>query len=190
MQTVDWIILAIVIVAALIGLLLGFGKCLKFFTSGIFGFCISLVVVYFFLGVFSSWSFVRDLMAKLNELMVNANNGFVDLLIKIHIEKVILAIGLFIVVQIARIIIVRIIKNVVEIKNPAVRVINKILGMGLMLALVAMLTLIMFQIVAWVGGESAESFKHYIENSVFRLDWVYEHNPLIWMFQSIASVAF
>ena len=187
MQTVDWIALGIIVVAALIGLILGFGKCLKFFTGGIIGFIISLVVLNFFLGIVSSWPFVQDLMAKLHETMVNANNGFVDFLIKIGIEKIILAIAMFIVVQIARIIIVAIVKNVVETRNVVMRSINKFFGMVFMLAVVVMITLIVFQIVAWVGGDSAESFYNYLTGA-FRLEWVFKNNPLNWLFASIANV--
>ena len=187
MVTADWIALGVIVVAALLGLILGFGKCLKFFTGGIIGFCISLVVVYFFLGVVSGWPFVRELMVKLNAAMVNANNGFVDFLIKIGIEKIILAIAMFIIVQIARIIIVAIVKNVVETKNVVMRSINKFFGMLFMLAVVVMITLIVFQIVAWVGGNSAESFYNYLKGA-FHLEWVFEHNPLNWLFANIASV--
>ena len=188
MVTADWIALGVIVVAALLGLLLGFGKCLKFFTGGIIGFVISLVVVYFFLGVVSGWPFVRDLMAKLHEVMENANNVFVDFLIKIGIEKIILAIAMFIIVQIARIILVAIVKSVAETKNVVMRSINKFFGMVFMLAVVVMITLIVFQIVAWVGGESAESFCNSLKGA-FRLEWVFEHNPLNWLFVSIAGAA-
>lgn len=188
MVTADWIALGVLVVAALIGLLLGFGKCLKFFTGGIIGFFISLVVVYFFLGVVSGWGFVRDLMSKLHEAMVNADNGFVDFLLKIGIEKIILAIAMFIIVQIARIIIVAIIKGIVETNNVVMRAINKFFGMVLMLAVGVMVTLILFQIVAWVGGSSAESLRNYLTGA-FRLEWVFDHNPLNWLFKSISSVA-
>lgn len=188
MQTVDWIALGIIVVAALIGLILGFGKCLKFFTSGIIGFVISLVVVYFFLGIVSSWPFVQDLMAKLHVTMESADNGFVDFLLKIGIEKIILAIALFIVVQLLRIIVVSLIKNIVEMDNVVMRTINKFFGMVFMLAIVIMLALIVFQIVAWVGGNSAETFRTKLTGA-FHLEWVFDNNPLNWLFKSIGSAA-
>lgn len=188
MQTVDWIALGVVIVAAVIGLVFGFGKCLKFFTSGIIGFIISLIVVYFFLGVVASWPFVQDLMAKLHETMVVADNGFVDFLIKIGIEKIILAIALFVIVQILRILAVSLVKNIVEMDNMVMRSINKFFGMVVMLGVVIMLTLIVFHIVAWVDGESSLRFREYLTGA-FRLDWVYDHNPLIYIFKSIGSAS-
>ncbi len=186
MVSADWLAIGVVLIASALGLLLGFGKCLKFFTGGIVGFIISIVVVYFFLGVVSSWGFVQDLMLKLHTLMVDADNGFVDFLIKIGIEKIILAVLMFIVVQIARIIIVLIIKGVVETDNKPMRVINKVLGWLFMLGVVIMLTLIVFQIVAWVGGNSSVRFENWL-SGVFKLDWVYRHNPLNSLFAKIGS---
>jgi len=108
--------------------------------------------------------------------------------LKIGIEKIILAIAMFKIVQIARIIIVAIIKGIVETNNVVMRAINKFFGMVLMLAVVVMVTLILFQIVAWVGGSSAESLRNYLTGA-FRLEWVFDHNPLNWLFKSISSVA-
>ena len=186
MITADWIALGVVAVAALLGLLFGFGKCLKAFTSGIIGFIISIFVVYFLFGIVGNWQLVKDLLSKLHEAMVSAENGFLDFLMAIGIEKIILAIATFVVVQIVRIILVWIIKGIVEINNRVMRTINKFLGMVFMLAVVTMVSLPVFHFVAWVGGSTAQSFKGYITGSVFRLDWVYEHNPLNWVFAKIA----
>ena len=182
MVVADWIALAVIIVAAVLGLLLGFGKLLKFFTSGVFGFIISFVVVYFFLGVVSSWGFVQAIMAKQHAAMVGANNGFLNFLMKIGIEKILLAIEMFVVVQVIRLIIVLIIKGVVEIKSRPMRVINKLLGMLFMLGVVIIPTLIVFQIVAWAGGTPAVEFSNWLKGG-FRLDWVFQHNPLRQLFE-------
>jgi hypothetical protein len=45
-----------------------------------------------------------------------------------------------------------------------------------------MLALIVFQIIAWVGGESAESFLSQLSGSVFKIDNVFLNNPLNKMF--------
>ena len=42
----DWIAIAVVAAFILIGALVGFGKGLKFFTGGIFGIIISILVCY------------------------------------------------------------------------------------------------------------------------------------------------
>lgn len=182
MQTVDWIVLFVLIIGALIGLILGFGKLLKIFTGGIIGFIISLVVVYFCIGFVSSWGFVQDLMDKLVQAMESANNGFVNWLIGIKIEKVLLGIILFIVVQLLRILIVSIIKEIVEIDNAVMKTINKVFGVIFMLVIIAMVALIVFQIVAWVGGDSAVNFEQSLTGA-FHIDAVFRNNPLNALFR-------
>ena len=181
MQIIDWIAIGVVLVSVLFGLLFGFGKLLKFFTGGIVGVLISLVVTYFCFGVVSSWLFVREVMAKLLEAMQNANNSILDFLIKIGIEKIILAVAIFIVVQILRIIIVRIIKGIVEIDNPVAKTINRLFGIVFMLAVACMVWLLVFHVIQLVGGQSAANVRADIDGSVFRLDWVFDHNPLKWI---------
>ncbi|MCM1438197.1 MAG: hypothetical protein NC131_03150 [Roseburia sp.] len=187
MQVVDWVAIGVVLVAVLFGVLFGFGKLLKFFTGGIIGIIISVVVTYFCFGVVSSWMFVRDVMAKLLTAMQNSGSGFVHFLLKIGIEKIILAVAMFIIVQILRIIIVSIIKGIVEIDNPVLKVINRVFGVVLMLAIACMIWLLVFHIVHAVGGGSAASMRASISGSVFRLDWVYDHNPLIWIIRRATS---
>lgn len=183
MQIIDWIAIGVVLAAALLGLLFGFGKLLKFFTGGIIGIIISVVVTYFCFGVVSSWGFTRDVMAKLLESMQNANSAFLNFLIKIGIEKIILGIAIFIIVQILRIIIVRVIKSVVEIDNPVVKTVNRLFGIVLMLAVAIMVWLLVFHIIQLVGGQSAANVRANIDGSVFKLDWVYDHNPLKWIIE-------
>lgn len=183
MQIIDWIAIGVVLAAALLGLLFGFGKLLKFFTGGIIGIIISVVVTYFCFGVVSSWGFTRDVMAKLLGSMQNANSAFLNFLIKIGIEKIILGIAIFIIVQILRIIIVRVIKSVVEIDNPVVKTVNRLFGIVLMLAVAIMVWLLVFHIIQLVGGQSAANVRANIDGSVFKLDWVYDHNPLKWIIE-------
>lgn len=183
MQIIDWIAIGVVLAAMLLGLLFGFGKLLKFFTGGIIGIIISVVVTYFCFGVVSSWGFTRDVMAKLLESMQNANSAFLNFLIKIGIEKIILGIAIFIIVQILRIIIVRVIKSVVEIDNPVAKTVNRVFGIVLMLAVAIMVWLLVFHVIQLVGGQSAANVRANIDGSVFKLDWVYDHNPLKWIIE-------
>ena len=184
MQLVDWIFIGIALISLVLGALLGFGKLLKIFTGGIIGVLISIVVTYFLLGIVASWPFVQDLLGKLVGAIQNGNNGFTNFLIKIGIEKIILAVGIFIIVQIARVIIVHIIKSIVEIDNKVVKVINRVGGAIFFLAIAAALTLIVFHIVNWVGGESAENFRNGL-NGVLRIQWVYDNNPLMYIVHQI-----
>ncbi len=187
MQIIDWIAIGVVLLSLVIGMMLGFGKLLKIFTGGIVGIIISVIVTYFFIGVVASWGFVQAIMGKLHTAMVNAENGFVNFLIKIGIEKVILAVALFIVVQILRVLIVRIIKSIVEIENPVIRAFNRIGGMIFMLAVTCMVVLLVFHIIDLIGGSTEESFKNYLSGSVFKIDWVFEHNPLKYIVAKIGG---
>lgn len=184
MQLVDWLFIGIAVVSLLLGALLGFGKLLKIFTGGIIGVLISIVVTYFLLGVVASWPFVQDLLAKLLGAIQSGNNGFTDFLIKIGIEKIILAVMIFIVVQIVRVIIVHIIKSIVEIDNVVLKVINRVGGAIFALVIAAALTLIVFHIVAWVGGESAENFRNGL-NGAFHIQALYDYNPLMYIVHKI-----
>ncbi|MDE7087095.1 MAG: hypothetical protein K2O67_02770 [Clostridia bacterium] len=177
MQLIDWIAIGVILVTVLLGSLLGFGKILKFFTSGIFGIIISVVVTYFCIGIVASWGFVQELMAKLLVAMQNANNGFVNFLINIGIERIILGVALFIIIQLLRIIIVRIIKGVFEINNVVFKVINRALGVILLAGIVCMIGLITFHIVDLIGGTTAENFRQSL-TGVFKLEWVFDNNPL------------
>ena len=188
MLTIDWIVLAVLAASAVLGMLFGFGKLLKFFTGGIVGFIISIFVVYFFTGIVSGWGFVKELMERLHTVMEEADNGFVDFLMDIGIEKIILYAAIFIVAQIIRIIIVNIIKGIVEIDNPLMKAINKFFGLVFMLAAVCALTLIVFQIVHAIGGETAENFRQNITGT-FRLEWVYDNNPLNALFEKLGEAA-
>ncbi|MCM1545827.1 MAG: hypothetical protein NC033_02205 [Clostridiales bacterium] len=187
MQVIDWVAIGVVLGAIAIGTLLGFGKQLKIFTGGIIGVLISLVVTYFSIGVVASWGFVQDIMLKLHNAMAGADNAFVNFLIKIGIEKIILGIALFIIIQIIRVIIVNIIKGVMEADNVVLKTINRVAGAVFMLAVACMVTLIVFHIIQLIGGNTAGNFHQSISGSVFKLDWVYENNPLRFIVQKIGE---
>jgi hypothetical protein len=185
MVSADWIAIAVVLIAAALGLIFGFGKTLKFFTSGILGIIISVVVCYFLYGIVINWTFTQDLMTKLVESLQNADNGFCNFLIKIRIELVVVCVVMFIIVQLLRILAVALIKALAEIDNVVFKVINKVLGVVLMVAIVIMLALIVFQIISWVGGNTAADFAAKLDGSVFKLDEVFANNPLISMIEFI-----
>lgn len=172
MLLADWIMLGVIAVVIILGLVAGFSGGLRFFTGGIFGVIISIIVTYFLLGVVNSWQFVQDLLAKLNDAMGLSEQACAV------IDQIILAVLLFVLVQILRIIIVKLIAGLFEIDNAFFKVINKILGIVVMAAVAAGIGLLVFQIIYWVGGETAHAVSQALDGSFFRLDWVYQHNPL------------
>ncbi len=169
----DIIMLCLIAVVVLLGIVVGFSGGLKFFTGGIFGVIISVIVTYFLWGIVYSWDFVQDLFAKLNEAMSGLPEGAA-----VAIDNVILAVLLFVLVQIVRIIIVKLIAGFFEIDNAFFKVINKIFGIALMGAVVFVIGLIVFQIIYWVGGQTAQDVVSALKDSVFKLDVLYENNPL------------
>lgn len=177
MQIVDWIALGIVLLVALIGILLGFGKCLKIFTGGIIGIIISVVVTYFLIGIVGSWGFVQDLLAKFTQVLDANGSGFCMFLKNIGIESIVLAVALFLIVQLVRILIVNIVKGISEIDNMVISVFNKVLGLIFALAFFAMIALIIFQIIYLIGGDIANSFREYLTGA-FKLDWLFDNNPM------------
>ena len=177
MITADIIVLVACIIFVLIGALAGFGKGLKFFTSGIFGVIISIFVCYLIFGLVLDWDAVRELLQKFNDWLA-AQGSVGTFFADIHTDRIVLAVVLFIIIQILRIIVVKIIKSVVEINNVLFRIINKILGAAFFFAFALAILLIVFQIIAWIGGDTYANFLAKLDGSIFRLDDLLINNPL------------
>lgn len=178
MLTADIIALIALLVFVLLGVLLGFGRGLKFFTSGIFGFIISVFVCYLIFGLVLDLGFVKrlcdDFLAWLEQ-----SGSVGSFFASIHIDYVVLAIVLFIIVQIIRIFVVKLVRAVLEINNPVFRVINKVLGAAFFVLVLFAIVLVVFQIVAWIGGTTAQNFLQSLDGSLFGLDALFENNPLL-----------
>lgn len=175
MVLVDWIFIAGLLLFALIGLGLGFGKQLSFLTKGIFGVIISVVVCYFIFGLVYQLPFVQALLNKFRESLSSSEKPVVQFLLKIRVDIIAYAVALFVVVSIARLILVAIIKNVMEADTTVMKVINKTLGLVLGVAVFAALGLIALQIV-YLSGDG--SVPQGITGSFFKMDYIYTHNPL------------
>ena len=179
MLIADWIALGIIILFAIIGLLVGFGRGLRFFTKGFFGFIISVFVCYSLGGFIIHIGFVDNLLTSFRGLFEGKEAWYFKLLLTIRIDIIVYYIVLFIVVQILRVIIVKIISSVFEIQNVFLKIINRIFGMVLFLCVLVLIAMIVFQIIYWIGGNTALNFVAKISGSALKLDWFYEHNPLI-----------
>jgi hypothetical protein len=178
----DYVAIGVVVLLAILGIVAGFGGGLKFFTGGIFGVIISVIVCYFAYGIVINWQFVIDIMANIRQALTGADNAFCNVLLDIHFEIVAICLAMFIIVQILRIIVVAILKNIVEINNVVFKVINKVLGLALMVGVGIIVALIVFQIIAWIGGNTSVDFANCLNGSVFKLDVLYNENPLNKMF--------
>ena len=178
MLIADWIAIALIALFALLGLLLGFGKGLRFFTKGIIGFIISIFICYSLGGFIIKIGFVDNLLVQFRGLFEGKEEWYFKFLLAIRIDIIVYYLALFIVVQIQRIIIVKIVSKVFEIKNVFLEFLNRIFGLVLFCGVLVLFTMIVFQIIYIIGGSSAESFTSMIAGSKLKLDWFYEHNPL------------
>lgn len=173
----DWIAIAVVAAFILIGALVGFGKGLKFFTGGIFGIIISILVCYLVGGLVLEIPFVHDILEKFIQALTDKNK-FCDFLLQIHIEIIVYYIILFIIVSALRVLIVFLLKRIMEINNPIFKVVNRFLGIFFFLIVAILLTLFVFQIIYWIGGSTYEDFHKTLAGSFFKLDKLLEANPL------------
>ena len=174
MAVIDLVALGGLLIFALIGIIVGFGRGLKFFTKGIFGVIIGIIVTYFVYGIVMSWGWVQQIMHKFSSVLPDTVG------VNVWVPSVVAAIVLFLIIQIIRIIIVSIIKNVAEAKNPVMKTINKVFGLILFAGIFIFLFLLVFQIGAWA---EITSLKEQVDQSKIGLGWLYENNPLVWMFK-------
>lgn len=178
MVLADWIAVGIVAGGLLLGALVGFGSGLKFFTKGIFGFIIAIVVCALVGTVFLEVGFIGDLMRKFSSLWTEKEGWFYDFLGKIHMEVVVYYIVLFIVVQILRIIIVGIIKGISRSKNIVIRTLDRAFGAIFFALMFALIALLILKIIGWVGGTTATELYDSLTGSLFRLDALFDRiNP-------------
>lgn len=166
----DWVALGLMVLFLALGAFLGFGKGLKFFTGGIFGFAIGVIVCVLLGTVFLDVPFVRDLLDKLAE-----NWKDIEFLNTIHLDVVIYYVVLFLVVQLIRILIVWLLKSVLESQNGFVKFINRTLGAVFFLAIGVLLVLLIVRIVGWVGGDTALDLYYNLKGSALKLDKLYEY---------------
>ena len=177
----DWIALAMVVVFLALGALIGFGKGLKFFTSGIFGIVISVLICALIGTVFLDVGFVGDLLGKLAE-----NWAHIEFLKTIHLEVITYYVIMFVIVQIARIIVVVVIKQILESENILMKIVNKSLGAVFFLGLGFLIVMLIVKIIGWVGGDTAMNLYNGLAGSVFRLDVVFEYMDPEWAEKELA----
>lgn len=186
MVVMDFVLIGAVLLFIILGLVLGFGKILEIFTSGIFGIIISIVVCYFIFGMVMNIPFVQTLLGKFVAKVSESDNAFLKILLKIRIDAIALGIVLFIIVQIIRMIIVAILKGVLEADTPVMKFINKTVGVIVNIGIAIALLLIVFQIIYMVQGTDGSVYAA-MKGSFFRLDKLYLKNPLNAMVNQLIS---
>jgi len=161
-NAIFWISIA---VAALVGVLLGFGRSLKWFTKGIFGIIIAVVVCIMIGGTVMKWPFVQKFIEDVN-IWFGERWAF---LARIHLGTIIFYLTLGGVVQLARIIIVKIIVGITKSKNKAIRVFNRIGGVLFMAAFIFGLWCVALAVLTDVSADVPFDGT---------LAWLLENNPI------------
>lgn len=170
MNGIDAATLIVAIVLAGLGLAVGFGRTLKFFTRGIFGFIISVFVCATFGGMIQGVPAVQNWLTSLNQSM----GGFLQ---TIHLETIVFYVVFFLVVQVVRILAVKLIAGLFSADILPVRIVNRLLGMVLMVAAVFLLLLLVFAVFRVLQDTS------FVQNILDSLNGtflgkIYENNPV------------
>lgn len=181
----DYVAIGVILLFALIGGSMGFGRFLEFLTHGITGMIISIVVCYFLFGIVLDWSFVQNLLAMFVEFLQSNDNFICNLLLQVRIDLIVFAVALFIVVQILKKIAASLVCNIFEIDFFAIRIVNKLFGIVLALAFLIALTLIGFQLVTYASSDTIGQFSGWLSGSFFKLDVLFIENPLHSILESI-----
>lgn len=172
MIVIDWIFLGIIIGGLVLGALFGFGGIFKFFTSGIFGIIISIVVCVF-IGT-SFYGTCEPFLNKIQEAILLNENWFCRFLGKLNVQVILYYVLLFLVVWLLRFLIVRIVKSITKSENKAVKVVNKIMGAVFFLTILLLILFFVFFLIGWVGGPTADNFSEYLAGGALRLDRLFE----------------
>lgn len=173
MNTIDIISLAVLILIAIIGYALGFGKSLKLITGGVVGFIISLFVCVAFGGYFQGFAPIAQFIVNINEI----TTGYWSFLAYLKLGYVAFYVLLFFAVQIVRLIVVKTIAKLDYAKNKGVQIVNKILGAALCLAFFGGLVLLAFAgIKALESTGFAQGILDKLSGSYLMV--IYENNPI------------
>lgn len=178
MVLADGIILGLAILFIALGVITGFGKGLEIISKGIFGKIFSLVMCYFFIGLVIKIPAVSGLMESFVTTLKDKGAWWANILLAIRVDIIAVVVAMLVIVTFLRILVVQLIKNIFETENIVMEIVNKTLGAILFLILFCALALIVFQIIYWVGGETATNFANGLKGSFMGLDSVFNGNPI------------
>jgi hypothetical protein len=160
-------------VIALLGFLLGFGKILRFFTSGIFGIIISIIACAMLGGTLQQIPSVAAFITNINNSAAEALAIFKY----IYPGLIIYYLILFLSVQIIRKIIVSIIRRIIESDNFVVRALNKVLGTIFAVGFSFALLLLVFAFIeVFANTQFGIDFIEKLGDGIFKK--IYDFNPI------------
>ena len=174
MHKYDIIFILVVAGVFLLGSLRGFGKSLKTFAGGIVGIIFSIFVCFMLGGIIRNFEFVQNFIANVNA----AAGAKVEFFAKLHLGTVAYYVILFFVVQILRIIVLRLVRKIFESENTAMKWVNRILGGIFSAGITVMFVLLAFAAIRafFEGAVFADNFLKAIDGSW--LLHLYLNNPI------------
>lgn len=175
----DWIFLGALLLVALFGSLLGFGKVFGLFVlNKVIRIILAVFVCYTFGGMILSIPFVNQMLVDLA-----ANWSHIEFLTKIHLEIIIYYAALFLITIIIILILSKIINAASETQVLPIKILNKVFGAILFSLLCLAAMLLVFQVISWIGGETSKNFLIMLQtdaNAILRP--LYENNPIsLWV---------
>ncbi|MBO7345162.1 MAG: hypothetical protein J6U92_04410 [Clostridia bacterium] len=185
MNVADLIAIGTILIVALIGAGLGFGRFLSFLSRGIVGKVLSIVVCYFIFGIVLDWPIVKNLLTAFVEFMQSKDNFFCNILLNIRIDLIAFAVVLFFAVQLLKKIFTALVRWLFEIDFFAIRIVNKIFGVILAVLTLIIATLLIFQLLSFSGAGTIEKITSCLSGSAFGLDKLFIENPLLSIIESI-----
>lgn len=173
MNTVNLITILALLFFALAGFLIGFGRSLKMFTSGIVGIIISIFVCATFGGMLLGTDLVGGWIASLNSKLGEVAAVFE----KIQVGVIIFYIVMFVVVQLVRIAVVKFVCEFFGADNSVMKVVNKILGTLFVPAVILCFTLLILAVLKLFDDTTAiSSMLEKIDGTI--LYKLYVSNPI------------
>lgn len=172
----DWIFLGALLLVLGLGALLGFGKVLCMFVMNkIVRTVAAIFFCYTFGGMILSIPFVNKLLLDLA-----SNWSHIAFLTKLHPEIIIYYIALYFITLLVLWLLSKILKGISETDLLPIKIINKVFGALLLTAIAFALMLLVFQIIHWIGGQTAANFQSQLEtNCPAIVRPLYESNPLL-----------
>ena len=181
MKVIDYIVLGILIISILIGLIFGLSKRIRKSSFGIVSILLALITTYSIVCVLLTIPQFKSFLDRINIRMLEVNNPFLDFLVTIKINLIVLMFVVLIIVLLVKRFVLNRISDLLELDNKFSKILNRVLGVIYSVVLSAAVVLIVFQIVFLVKGTSGTIYDS-IQGSVFKMDYVYENNPIVNVF--------
>lgn len=171
----DWIFLGAMLVAVILGSLLGFGKVFSWFVlNKIVRIIVAVFICYTFGGIILGIPLVSRMLTALA-----TNWSDVEFLTKIHLEIIIYYAALFLIIIILISILSKIIRGISEADYKPIKVLNKALGAVVFGIFAFAVMLLVFHIIMWIGGETSKNFLGMLQTDAGAiLRPLYENNPM------------